>query len=159
MGVMEDYPIKISKYVSIRYDPPTQIAIKLQSQENPVLIDYSHLLRILEVVANIKGKKSLEKELRHELERGNNKNYPKNQCVKCESKNITPTKYGFSVCRDCGYQWVVDPLLWRESYTELSSCPDCWGTGEIYDRVNCTPSKCSSCDGTGWLGIGDQEDG
>lgn len=53
----------------MRFDPPTQIALKLQGQKEPVLLDYSTLLRILEVVANIKGEKSLEKELSNQLRR------------------------------------------------------------------------------------------
>lgn len=73
-------------------------------------------------------------------------------CPKCEAKHISLTKYGFAVCRVCGHQWVTDKSKFADGFDELVSCPDCWGTGIIYD-VHKQSSKCGSCNGTGWLGL------
>lgn len=77
-------------------------------------------------------------------------------CPSCQSGHIFQSAYGFSVCRVCGHQWVHNNEKYLESYIEeeLVSCHDCWGTGKIYAYVgDSKPGKCSSCSGTGWMGI------
>ncbi|MBN3959239.1 hypothetical protein [Nostoc sp. NMS8] len=45
------------------------------------------------------------------------------------------------------------PLTQEEldAYENSVSCWDCWGTGKIYDGISISPTKCSTCKGTGYL--------
>ncbi|MDM9582298.1 hypothetical protein [Nostoc sp. GT001] len=46
-----------------------------------------------------------------------------------------------------------EPLTQEEldAYENSVSCWDCWGTGKIYDGISISPTKCSTCKGTGYL--------
>lgn len=73
-------------------------------------------------------------------------------CPKCKARHISRTKHGFAVCRVCDHQWVTDKSKFQDEFEFLESCRECWGTGTIYD-VHKQPSKCNSCNGTGWIGL------
>lgn len=65
--VDENFPIKISKYVSMGFYPPTQISLKFSITKRVVYIDYSAVLRICERVATLKQQKQLAEECRKVL--------------------------------------------------------------------------------------------
>ncbi|PHM11655.1 hypothetical protein [Nostoc sp. 'Peltigera malacea cyanobiont' DB3992] len=46
----------------------------------------------------------------------------------------------------------IKPLTPEEldAYENSVSCRECWGTGQIYDSINGTPTKCRDCNGTGY---------
>lgn len=75
------------------------------------------------------------------------------KCYKCGSTDLRKIEsLGFYICNNCRTQEVYDES--KFDYDELVSCPDCWGTGLIFAYVgDSQPSKCSSCSGTGWLGL------
>lgn len=64
---IEKYPLKINQYIWMRFDPPSQIALYFVQRKEILLIDYSAVLRINEIIADIKQQDKLRDECRKQL--------------------------------------------------------------------------------------------
>lgn len=128
----EKYPLKICEGIWMRFDPPTQITLYFERSKEVLLIDYSAILRINEIVADIKQKNELRDECRKILNsritaRKNpeklkvqwNLLVKQRQCPNCSEDNIYHTldlssnKITFG-CANCGWEKEFN-------YSELSS--------------------------------------
>lgn len=122
----KEYPLKISEGIWMRFDPPTQIALYFERRKEVLLIDYSAILRINEIVSDIKQQHALRDECRkflssrHTARRNPQKLHvqwnlliKQRRCPNCSEDDIYHTldlssnKITFG-CANCGWEKEFD---------------------------------------------------